>query len=91
MLIYNSSKGYGAVPQAVHWVTVIFVAVAWIWGFSATICPKVRHVMQGYLYTYPPDLLSLRCWSFAWLGIWSTLRHPPDRQRLALGPSIWGR
>jgi len=28
MLIYNSSKGYGAIPQAVHWLTVILVAVA---------------------------------------------------------------
>jgi hypothetical protein len=45
--------------------------------------------MQGYLYTYPPDSLLLRCLSFAWLGIWSTHRHPPNRQRLALGPSIW--
>jgi len=32
MLILNSPKGYGAIPQAVHWLTVILVAVAWTLG-----------------------------------------------------------
>jgi len=40
MLIYNSSKGYGAVPQAVHWVTVILVAVAWTLGLFGDDLPK---------------------------------------------------
>ncbi len=40
MLIYNSSKGYGAIPQAVHWLTVILVAVAWTLGLFGDEFPK---------------------------------------------------
>ena len=40
MLIYNSSKGYGAIPQAVHWLTVILVAVAWTFGLFGDDLPK---------------------------------------------------
>ena len=40
MLIYNSSKGYGAIPQAVHWLTVILVAVAWTLGLFGDDLPK---------------------------------------------------
>ena len=40
MLIYNSSKGYGAIPQAAHWLTVILVAVAWILGLFGDDLPK---------------------------------------------------
>ena len=40
MLIYNSSKGYGVIPQAAHWLTVILVAVAWTLGFFGDDLPK---------------------------------------------------
>jgi cytochrome b561 len=40
MLIYNSSKGYGTIPQAVHWLTVILVAVAWTLGLFGDDLPK---------------------------------------------------
>lgn len=40
MRIYNSSNGYGAIPQAVHWLTVILVAVAWILGLFGDDLPK---------------------------------------------------
>ena len=40
MLIYNSSRGYGAIPQAAHWLTVILVAVAWALGLFGDELPK---------------------------------------------------
>lgn len=40
MLIYNSSKGYGAIPQVAHWLTVILVAVAWTLGIFGDDLPK---------------------------------------------------
>ena len=40
MLIYNSSKGYGAIPQATHWLTVILVAVAWALGLFGDDLPN---------------------------------------------------
>jgi cytochrome b561 len=40
MRLYNSTSGYGAIPQAVHWGTVILVAVAWILGLFGDDLPK---------------------------------------------------
>jgi cytochrome b561 len=40
MLIYNSSKGYGAIPQTAHWLTVVLVAVAWTLGLFGDELPK---------------------------------------------------
>lgn len=40
MQINNSSKGYGAIPQAAHWLTVILVALAWILGVFGDDLPK---------------------------------------------------
>lgn len=40
MQFYNSSSGYGAIPQAVHWLTVILVAVAWTLGLFGDDLPK---------------------------------------------------
>ncbi len=40
MQINNSSKGYGAIPQAAHWLTVILVALAWVLGLFGDDLPK---------------------------------------------------
>jgi len=40
MQIHNSSKGYGAIPQAAHWLTVILVVVAWTLGLFGDDLPK---------------------------------------------------
>jgi cytochrome b561 len=40
MPISNSSKGYGAIPQAAHWLTVILVALAWVLGLFGDDLPK---------------------------------------------------
>src|SRR5664279_2640472 len=49
MLIFNSSKGYGAIPQAVHWLTVILVAVAWTLGLFGDDLPKGAPRAAGWL------------------------------------------
>ena len=36
----NSSKGYGAVPQLMHWMTVALVILAWFLGQFDDIFPK---------------------------------------------------
>ncbi|ABQ35514.1 cytochrome b [Bradyrhizobium sp. BTAi1] len=32
MQLINSAKGYGAVPQALHWLTALLVAITWALG-----------------------------------------------------------
>ena len=32
MPLFNSPKGYGAISQALHWLTVFLVALAWTLG-----------------------------------------------------------
>lgn len=40
MQLRNSPQGYGAVPQAMHWVTVALVILAWFLGQFDDIFPK---------------------------------------------------
>ena len=40
MQLFNSTKDYGAVPQALHWVTVFLVALAWALGTFDDVLPK---------------------------------------------------
>ena len=40
MQLFNSTKDYGAVPQALHWVTVFLVALAWALGTFDVVLPK---------------------------------------------------
>ena len=40
MRIFNSARGYGAVPQALHWLTVFLVALAWALGTFDDVLPK---------------------------------------------------
>jgi cytochrome b561 len=36
----NSTEGYGAVPQTMHWITVVLVVLAWFLGQFDDIFPK---------------------------------------------------
>lgn len=36
----NSTRNYGAIPQAVHWLTAFLVAVAWALGVFDDVLPK---------------------------------------------------
>jgi cytochrome b561 len=40
MRLRNSSQGYGAVPQALHWLTVGLVLLAWALGTFDDVLPK---------------------------------------------------
>lgn len=40
MQFNNSSSGYGGIPQATHWLTVILVALAWTLGLVGDDVPK---------------------------------------------------
>ena len=40
MQLTNSSNRYGAVPQFLHWMTVVLVAVAWALGTFGDDLPK---------------------------------------------------
>ena len=40
MQLFNSKKDYGAIPQALHWLTVFLVALAWALGTFDDVLPK---------------------------------------------------
>lgn len=40
MRILNSASGYGAAPQAMHWLTVFLVALSWVLGVFGDVFPK---------------------------------------------------
>jgi len=40
MQLRNSANGYGAIPQALHWLTVALVALAWALGEFGDALPK---------------------------------------------------
>ena len=39
----NSETRYGTAPQAIHWLTVIFIAVGWLLGWFIDDFPKAAH------------------------------------------------
>lgn len=40
MRLFNSPTGYGAVAQVLHWVTVVFVILAWTLGIFGDLLPR---------------------------------------------------
>ncbi len=40
MRLFNSAEDYGAIPQALHWLTVFLVALAWALGTFDDALPK---------------------------------------------------
>jgi cytochrome b561 len=84
MQLKNSPTGYGAVPQALHWVTAICVMVGWLLGQFNDAFPKG-----------PPRALAL--WTHMTLGelvvlflvarlVWRFTNPPPP-----LEPTQFGR
>ena len=53
MQLFNSTKDYGAIPQALHWLTVILVALAWALGTFDDVLPKGGPVIPACLFTFP--------------------------------------
>lgn len=40
MRLFNSPKGYGAIAQVLHWVTVVLVILAWMLGIFGDLLPR---------------------------------------------------
>jgi cytochrome b561 len=85
MLIYNSSKGYGAIPQAAHWLTVILVAVAWVSGLLGDDLPKGAPRAAG-LFVHISAGLVVMVLLVVRLA-WNLSNRPPDAESTGLG--IW--
>ena len=49
MQLFNSTKNYGAIPQTLHWLTVVLVAVAWALGAFGDVLPKGAPRESGLL------------------------------------------
>jgi cytochrome b561 len=81
MQLGNSDTRYGVVPQTIHWLTVIFIAVAWPLGWFMDDFPKavrpvalLTHMTLGQLVI---ALLVIRLvWRFA------DPAPPPEKTRL---------
>jgi cytochrome b561 len=52
----NSTEGYGAVPQMLHWITVAMVVVAWLLGQFDDVFPRARRARRACSYTSAPAL-----------------------------------
>ncbi len=61
MQLYNSTRDYGAVAMALHWVTVILVPLAWTLGLFGDDLPKGGGQTTGLFVHIPLDWLSLLC------------------------------
>lgn len=81
MRLRNSPDGYGAIPQALHWLTVALVLLAWVLGQFDDALPRATglyiHISAG-LAILP--LLAIRlCWRLA--------DSPPPVEASAFG--VW--
>lgn len=85
MLIFNSSKGYGAVPQAAHWLTVVLVAVAWILKLFGDDLPKGPQRDAG-LFVHITAGLAVIILLVVRLA-WNLFNPPPSAAPTTLG--IW--
>ena len=85
MRFRNSPDGYGAVPQALHWLTVTFVLVAWALGTFDDALPKGA-MRAGGLFVHI-------CAGLAILGLllarllWRLADPPPQRESTL--PGAW--
>ena len=81
----NSSEGYGAVPQIMHWITVALVILAWLLGQFDDIFPKgaaravslLVHISAGLAVI---GILVLRLF-------WRLVDPPPPIEQTILG--VW--
>ncbi|ABE62746.1 cytochrome B561 [Nitrobacter hamburgensis X14] len=85
MLICNSSKGYGAIPQAIHWLTVILVVVAWTLGLLGDELPKGTQRDAG-LFVHISAGLAVIILLVVRLA-WNFFNPPPSAGSTTLG--IW--
>jgi cytochrome b561 len=85
MQIYNSSKGYGAISRAAHWLTVILVALAWVLGVLGDDLPKGTQREAG-LFVHMSAGLAVVILLVVRLA-WNLVNPPPPAEPTSLG--IW--
>ncbi len=85
MLMNNSSKGYGAIPQAIHWLTVILVAVAWALGLFGDVLPKGTPRAVGLFVHISAGLAVMALLVFRLA--WNLANRPPGAEPTGLG--VW--
>lgn len=83
MQLRNSPQGYGAVPQAMHWVTVALVILAWFLGQFDDIFPKGA-ARAASLYVHNSAGLAVIA-ILALRLIWRLADPPPPIEHTILG------
>jgi cytochrome b561 len=83
MQLGNSTARYGAIPQTIHWLTVIFIAVGWLLGWFMDDFPKAARpaalLVHMTLGQFVVVLLVIRlAWRFA--------DPPPPPEKTRFGP-----
>lgn len=86
MQLSNSAESYGAIPKFLHWLTVTFVAVAWILGTFGDEIPRGAarsaalsiHISAGLAILV---LLAVRL-------IWRLIDHPPLPEKTPFGVGL---
>jgi cytochrome b561 len=86
MQLRNSADRYGAVPQSLHWITVILVLIAWPLGMFEDALPKGEARAAGLFIHIAAGLSILVA-----LGarvLWRVVDPPPPPELTVFG--VWG-
>jgi cytochrome b561 len=82
MQLTNSSTRYGAIPQIMHWLTVVFVIVAWLLGWFLGYFPKeARSAVLLIHMTLGQCVLAL----FLVRLTWRIVNPPPPMEKTRFG------
>ncbi len=86
MQLTNSADRYGAIPQAVHWLTVLFVVTGWLIGQLADF-PSPRKPPDFWLLTHialGQSVVVLLVFRLAW----RLLNPPPPFEKTRFGRAL---
>lgn len=85
MQLSNSAENYGAIPQAVHWLTVVLVVAAWLLGILGDELPKgaLRSAGSFFHATAGLAVIVLLLVRVAW----RLIDPPPPAEAVSLG--VW--
>lgn len=85
MQITNSKNAYGLGPQAVHWLTVIFVVVGWLLGTFMDDFPRSARPSALFVHmTLGQCVVALLVLRLAW----RTVDPPPPPEKTRFGPLL---
>lgn len=85
MQITNSRTSYGLVPQAVHWLTVIFIVVGWLLGTFMDDFPKSARPSALLVHmTLGQCVIALLVLRLAW----RIADPPPPLEKTRFGPLL---